>query len=313
MALIYSPYPSPVRGRGGRGGAPAGASERGAGRGPASGKGSSGERGEGVAGGVWSRGRGRWRTEARSRVGGRGRPVANNFPRAGLVRRGGGVSKWSGGRAAGRAGEGRAVTREGGVNEEGTTLIYSPYSLPLCLHLLQQGAKDRGRGAKGGGAGRRVKRVLEKRGRMEKERRVETGQGESRGHERGKATHPWQIATGRRSATTFDPFSLDMWDPFQVFGDFRPSKEVSAVASTQIDWKETPDVHIFKADLPAKKKKKRMTNGIGLNVLGEASFVVSENAKADEIKAAMENGVLTVTVPKQPQPKPQVKSIEISG
>eukprot|EP01018_Ginkgo_biloba_P006529 Gb_22138 [translate_table: standard] len=144
---------------------------------------------------------------------------------------------------------------------------------------------------------------------------------------------------GRSSATTFDPFSLDMWDPFQVFGDFRPSKEVSAVASTQIDWKETPDAHIFKADLPGLKKEEvkiEVEEGRILQISGERSkeeeekndkwhsiersrgsflrrFRLPENAKVDEIKAAMENGVLTVTVPKQPQPKPQVKSIEISG
>eukprot|EP01018_Ginkgo_biloba_P006528 Gb_22137 [translate_table: standard] len=143
----------------------------------------------------------------------------------------------------------------------------------------------------------------------------------------------------RRSANTFDPFSLDMWDPFQVFGDFRPSKEVSVVASTQIDWKETADAHIFKADLPGLKKEEvkiEVEEGRILQISGERSkeeeekndkwhriersrgsflrrFRLPENAKADEIKAAMENGVLTVTVPKQPQPKPQVKSIEISG
>ena len=44
------------------------------------------------------------------------------------------------------------------------------------------------------------------------------------------------------------------------------------------------------------------------------SKMVLDNAKVEEIKAAMENGVLTVTVPKQPERQPpQPKSIEISG
>jgi HSP20 family protein len=42
-------------------------------------------------------------------------------------------------------------------------------------------------------------------------------------------------------------------------------------------------------------------------------FRLPENAKMDQVKAAMENGVLTVTVPKEQIKKPQVKSIEISG
>eukprot|EP01018_Ginkgo_biloba_P006527 Gb_22090 [translate_table: standard] len=144
---------------------------------------------------------------------------------------------------------------------------------------------------------------------------------------------------GRRSGNTFDPFSLDVWDPFQVFGDLVPSKEVSAVANTRIDWKETPEAHIFKADLPGLKKEEvkiEVEEDRILQISGERNkeeeqknekwhriersrgsflrrFRLPENAKVDEIKAVMENGVLTVTVPKQPQLKPEVKSIEISG
>jgi hypothetical protein len=41
-------------------------------------------------------------------------------------------------------------------------------------------------------------------------------------------------------------------------------------------------------------------------------FCLPENAKVDEVKATMENGVLTITVPKQSQSKAKVRSIEIS-
>ncbi|KAK1366430.1 hypothetical protein POM88_041991 [Heracleum sosnowskyi] len=41
-------------------------------------------------------------------------------------------------------------------------------------------------------------------------------------------------------------------------------------------------------------------------------FRLPENAKAEQVKAAMENGVLTVTVPKEDVKKPDVKSIQIS-
>ncbi|PON55733.1 Small heat shock protein HSP [Trema orientale] len=42
-------------------------------------------------------------------------------------------------------------------------------------------------------------------------------------------------------------------------------------------------------------------------------FRLPENAKMDKIMASMENGVLTVTVPKAEVKKPDIKAIEISG
>ena len=43
-------------------------------------------------------------------------------------------------------------------------------------------------------------------------------------------------------------------------------------------------------------------------------FRLPENAKTGEIKAAMENGVLTVTVPKEEEKKKsEAKAIDISG
>ncbi|MBO8907938.1 Hsp20 family protein, partial [Staphylococcus aureus] len=42
-------------------------------------------------------------------------------------------------------------------------------------------------------------------------------------------------------------------------------------------------------------------------------FQLPENAKVDEMKATMEDGVLTVVVPKQEVKKPATKAIEISG
>ncbi|XP_078446660.1 17.8 kDa class I heat shock protein-like [Wolffia australiana] len=148
---------------------------------------------------------------------------------------------------------------------------------------------------------------------------------------------------GRRS-NVFDPFSLEVWDPFfdtfRSLSEAKPSSETSsAFASTNIDWKETPEAHVFRADLPGVKKeevKVEVEEGRVLQISGERSrekeektdrwhrverssgkflrrFRLPENAKLDQVKAAMENGVLTVTVPKEEARKPEVKAIEISG
>ncbi|WOL13382.1 18.1 kDa class I heat shock protein [Canna indica] len=142
---------------------------------------------------------------------------------------------------------------------------------------------------------------------------------------------------------------FDLWDPFQGFpfdafrslSESRPNfvSDTSAFANTRIDWKETPEGHVFKADLPGMKKeevKVEVEEGRVLQISGERNketeeknekwhrverssgkflrrFRLQENAKLEQVKATMENGVLTVTVPKKEMKKPEVKSIEISG
>ncbi|XP_072961093.1 17.9 kDa class I heat shock protein-like [Typha angustifolia] len=153
-----------------------------------------------------------------------------------------------------------------------------------------------------------------------------------------------------RRSNIFDPFSLDQWDPFDGFpfnggalsfprpSSFFPS-ETSAFATARMDWKETPEAHVFKADLPGLKKeevKVEVEEGNVLQISGERTkeqeektdtwhrverssgkflrrFRLPDSAKTDQVKATMENGVLTVTVPKGQVKKPEVKSIEISG
>ena len=148
----------------------------------------------------------------------------------------------------------------------------------------------------------------------------------------------------------FDPFSLDLWDPFDGFpfgsggsssgGSLFPSfprisSETAAFAGARIDWKETPEAHVFKADVPGLKKEE-VEDGNVLQISGERNkekeektdtwhrverssgkflrrFRLPEDAKVEQIKAAMENGVLTVTVAKEEAKKPEVKSILISG
>ncbi|KAL7201614.1 hypothetical protein ACSBR1_033333 [Camellia fascicularis] len=121
--------------------------------------------------------------------------------------------------------------------------------------------------------------------------------------------------------------------PFSEF-----SQENSAIANARVDWKETPEAHLFKADLPGMKKeevKVEIEDDRVLQISGERNveeekndtwhrverssgkfmrrFRLPENAKMDQVKASMENGVLNVTIPKEEVKKPEIKSIDISG
>uniref|UniRef100_A0ACD5WZK4 Uncharacterized protein n=1 Tax=Avena sativa TaxID=4498 RepID=A0ACD5WZK4_AVESA len=157
-----------------------------------------------------------------------------------------------------------------------------------------------------------------------------------------------------RRSNVVDPFSLDLFDPFDGFpfgsgsrsgsslflsSPRTSSSETAAFAGARIDWKETPEAHVFKADVPGLKKeevKVEVEDGNILQISGERNkeqeektdtwhrverssgkflrrFKLPENAKAEQVKASMENGVLTVTVPKEEVKKPDVKSIQISG
>ncbi|XP_075513397.1 18.1 kDa class I heat shock protein-like [Primulina tabacum] len=152
---------------------------------------------------------------------------------------------------------------------------------------------------------------------------------------------------GNRRGNIRDPFSMNIWAPFQGFpfsvqldnAHGTAAREVSSFAGARIDWKETPEAHVFKADLPGLKKeevKVDVEEGGILQISGERSreheekndkwhhverssgkflrrFRLPEGAKVEEIKAAMENGMLTVTVPKEETKKPQAKVIDISG
>jgi len=155
-----------------------------------------------------------------------------------------------------------------------------------------------------------------------------------------------------RRSNVFDPFSLDLWDPFQGFpfgsgsgsSNLFPSfagtnSETAAFAGARVDWKETPEAHVFKADVPGLKKeevKVEVEDGNVLQISGERNkeqeekndkwhrverssgkflrrFRLPENAKTEQISASMENGVLTVTVPKEEVKKPEVKPVQITG
>ena len=85
---------------------------------------------------------------------------------------------------------------------------------------------------------------------------------------------------GSRKSTAFDPFSLDIRDPFEDLFPSTPvnvpasTRETSAFVNARIDWKETPEAHVFRADLPGLGKaevKVEVEEGRILQISGERS------------------------------------------
>ena len=142
----------------------------------------------------------------------------------------------------------------------------------------------------------------------------------------------------------FDTLALDSWNPFgTIFGttassgtDVWLASDTTAFADTYIESRETAEAYVFSARLPAgvtkEEVKVEVEDGNVLVVSGERTkekedkndkwhrverssgkfvrrFRLPEDAKVEEVKAGLENGVLTVTVPKAEAKKPDVKPV----
>jgi len=140
--------------------------------------------------------------------------------------------------------------------------------------------------------------------------------------------------------------SWNVPDPFDVMVtmfDNTPAsslaRDVRAVASTNVDWKETPTEHVFKADLPGLGKGEvhvHVDDDRTLTISGQREkeevqktdtwhrveritgrfmrkFKLPENANLDRISAKVENGVLTVVVPKEEKKASEPRRIEVGG
>jgi HSP20 family protein len=124
----------------------------------------------------------------------------------------------------------------------------------------------------------------------------------------------------------FDPFQQMLALPLAEQGIFAPDFEV----------KETPDAFVFKADLPGVKEEELEVSLTGnrLVVSGRReserreeneryyasersygsftrAFTLPEGIDGDKVRAQLESGVLTLTVPKRPETQP--KKIDIKA
>ncbi|XP_062195167.1 17.9 kDa heat shock protein 2-like [Phragmites australis] len=141
----------------------------------------------------------------------------------------------------------------------------------------------------------------------------------------------------------FDTLALDTWNPFSIFGtavaaDAWLASDTSAFANTYIESRDTAGAYVFSAALPPGVKKEEVKvevdEGNVLVITGERSvrreersdkwhhierscatflgrFHLPEDAAVDDVRAAMDGGMLTVTVPKvSAADKPEARAIE---
>ncbi|KAF8015037.1 hypothetical protein BT93_H0739 [Corymbia citriodora subsp. variegata] len=131
------------------------------------------------------------------------------------------------------------------------------------------------------------------------------------------------------------PFRHLFWSP-TLYRDWSGSAAL-------MDWIESPSSHIFKVNVPGFAKediKVQIEDGNVLHIRGEGAkeelpgkdavwhvaerganrsgfsreIELPENVKVDQIKAQVENGVLTVVVPKDASPKPsRVRNVNITS
>lgn len=145
------------------------------------------------------------------------------------------------------------------------------------------------------------------------------------------------------SEATWDPWrtmrALLAWDPFREMAPFPASDERGGMAfSPAFDVKETKDAYLFKADLPGMKESdlEVTLTGNRLTVGGKRdsekeekgerfytyernygsftrSFTLPEGVDTDKLLASLDQGVLTVSIPKRPEVMPKKIAVKTEG
>lgn len=145
-----------------------------------------------------------------------------------------------------------------------------------------------------------------------------------------------------------DPFQLLMRDPFQLMRDMlvEPFRLLQPgwLGGRGVTWtpsfeiRETDDAFVFRADMPGVRTEDLEISMIGnqLQISGKREqeqqqeegryhtyeraygsfsrvFSLPDSADADNIRAELNNGVLTLSIPKKPGSAPQRRKIEIGA
>ena len=136
---------------------------------------------------------------------------------------------------------------------------------------------------------------------------------------------------GQQKGTVGNSSSLDIWDPFNHFDDLWNafsdgfpfpgfSGGIFPSLGTQLNWRETPRAHVFKAYLPGVSRDEVMVfidDDRMLQISTEngnfmSRFKLPDSARTDQIEGFMENGMLIVTIGKEAPQRPNVRVVEIT-
>ncbi|XP_042495990.1 18.5 kDa class I heat shock protein-like [Macadamia integrifolia] len=136
----------------------------------------------------------------------------------------------------------------------------------------------------------------------------------------------------------FDHFSRDLWNWNSPFPEFSFPLTNALSSFPPCDWSETPEAHIFIADIPglrSEEMKVEVEDDRFLKISGQRNndveesgdgwyrsarssgrfvqrFPLPENSKVDQVRASIEDGILTVTIPKGDVRRPEVRAIEFA-
>ncbi|CAM6105905.1 unnamed protein product [Calypogeia fissa] len=149
-----------------------------------------------------------------------------------------------------------------------------------------------------------------------------------------------------RRESSWDPVEVVLYSPFRSSTKRARSEIISNPNAkrarnedgAKVDWLETDDAHVFKVDLPGFKKKDikvELGDDQLLQISGERSqeeertgdrwhivershgkllrrFKLAGSVQSESVSAKVEDGVLTVTVPKTQPKTPETRTIEVS-
>jgi len=144
-------------------------------------------------------------------------------------------------------------------------------------------------------------------------------------------------------AEVVEPVSIDVMEPsveaISLTAFAAPALGLPPFATASMDWKETPTAHVFMADLPGVRRdevKVEVEEEKVLKISGQRQRAAEDkgdrwhrversserfvrtvrlppNANTDTVQATLENGVLTVTVPKDSERKAYGRLIPIAN